>query len=87
MVVHVRSPFLRLTLPFPCAGKCVICDSYVRPSQLARVCDECNYGSYQGRCVICGGAGISDARLLVHAAYCEEMFDLKQMGHSKNLKL
>lgn len=49
-----------------CDGKCVICDSYVRPSQLARVCDECNYGSYQGRCVICGGAGISDA------FYCKE---------------
>eukprot|EP00913_Durusdinium_trenchii_P012190 g11449.t1 len=36
-----------------CDGKCVICDSYVRPSQLARVCDECNYGSYQGRCECC----------------------------------
>jgi PHD finger-like domain-containing protein 5A len=31
-----------------CDGKCV-------------VCDECNYGSFQGRCVICGGVGISDA--------------------------
>uniref|UniRef100_A0A4W6G0L0 PHD finger protein 5A n=1 Tax=Lates calcarifer TaxID=8187 RepID=A0A4W6G0L0_LATCA len=35
-------------------GKCVICDSY------------CNYGSYQGRCVICGGPGVSDAY------YCKE---------------
>ena len=42
-------------------GKCVICDSYVRPCTLVRICDECNYGSYQGRCVICGGPGISDA--------------------------
>ena len=31
-----------------------------------RICDECNYGSYQGRCVICGGPGISDAY------YCKE---------------
>jgi hypothetical protein len=31
-----------------------------------RVCDECNYGSYAGRCVICGGVGISDAY------YCKE---------------
>lgn len=49
-----------------CDGKCVICDSYVRPCTLVRICDECNYGSYQGRCVICGGQGISDAY------YCKE---------------
>jgi PHD finger-like domain-containing protein 5A len=30
-------------------GKCVICDSYVRPAVLSHVCDECNYGSYEGR--------------------------------------
>ncbi|KAF9596441.1 hypothetical protein IFM89_011270 [Coptis chinensis] len=47
-------------------GKCVICDSYVRPCTLVRICDECNYGSFQGRCVICGGVGISDAY------YCKE---------------
>ena len=44
-----------------CDGKCAICDSYVRPCTLVRICDECNYGSYQGRCVICGGPGVSDA--------------------------
>ena len=57
-----RSPHLS------CAGdgKCVICDSYVRPKQLVRICDECNYGSYEGRCVICGGIGKSDAY------YCAE---------------
>lgn len=49
-----------------CDGKCVICDSYVRPHTLVKVCDECNYGSYQGRCVICGGHGVSDAY------YCKE---------------
>jgi PHD finger-like domain-containing protein 5A len=30
-----------------CDGRCVICDSYVRPCTLVRICDECNYGSYQ----------------------------------------
>ena len=30
-----------------CDGRCVICDSYVRPSTLVRICDECNYGSFQ----------------------------------------
>ena len=44
----------------------MVCDSYVRPCVLVRICDECNYGSYAGRCVICGGVGISDAY------YCKE---------------
>ena len=44
----------------------MVCDSYVRPATLVRICDECNYGSYAGRCVICGGVGISDAY------YCKE---------------
>eukprot|EP01079_Euglenida_sp_SAG-EU17-18_P004648 gene4648-117_t len=33
-----------------CDGKCVICDSYVRPAVLVRICDECNYGSNQAAC-------------------------------------
>ena len=49
-----------------CDGKCVVCDSYVRPHTLVRVCDECNFGSYLGRCVVCGGIGVSDA------FYCRE---------------
>ena len=36
------------------------------PATLVRICDECNYGSYAGRCVICGGVGVSDAY------YCKE---------------
>lgn len=55
-----------------CDGKCVICDSYVRPNGLVKVCDECNYGSFQGRCVICGGTGISDAY------YCKECVQLEK---------
>ena len=47
-------------------GKCVVCDSMVRPCTLVRICDECNYGSYQGRCTVCGGPGVSDAY------YCKE---------------
>ena len=43
-----------------CDGKCVICDSYIHPCTLVWVCDECNYGSFQGWCVICGGVGSSD---------------------------
>jgi len=36
-----------------CDGRCVICDSYVRPCTLVRICDECNYGSYQvGTCIV-----------------------------------
>lgn len=32
-------------------GKCVVCDSYVRPCTLVRICDECNYGSFEVNCV------------------------------------
>ena len=68
-------------------GKCVICDSYVRPCTLVRICDECNYGSYQGRCVICGGPGVSDAY------YCKECTIMEKdvscalfFVHKKNLQ-
>ncbi|XP_025208593.1 PHD finger-like domain-containing protein 5B [Melanaphis sacchari] len=49
-----------------CDGKCVICDSYIRPSAKVRICDQCSYGSFQGRCIICGGIGTADAY------YCKE---------------
>jgi PHF5-like protein len=32
-----------------CEGKCVMCDSLVRQTTAARICDECNYGSFQVR--------------------------------------
>ena len=35
-----------------CDGKCPVCDSYVRPCVLVRICDECNYGSYQVRACV-----------------------------------
>ena len=53
-------------------GLCVICDSYVRPCTLVRICDECNYGSYQGRCTICGGPGVSDAYYCKECTICEK---------------
>jgi len=31
-----------------------------------RICDECNFGALEGRCVICGGPGSADAY------YCRE---------------
>ncbi len=50
-----------------CDGRCIICDSYVRPSTAVRVCDECNFGVLAGRCIVCGnGGGSSDAY------YCKE---------------
>lgn len=44
-----------------CEDKCVLCDSYVNASTLVRICDDCNYGNNQGRCIVCGGIGVSDA--------------------------
>ena len=42
-------------------GRCPICDSYVRPTTLVHICDECAFGAAAGKCIICGGQGISDA--------------------------
>lgn len=85
-----------------CEGKCVVCDSLVSQTTEARICDECNYGTFQvrsfvfnfekdaaavrhhcgetsregtdigfmlsflqplakGKCIVCGGAGVSAA--------------------------
>lgn len=53
-----------------CDGKCVICDRYINHAfkdiVAVRLCEECNYGSGEGRCVMCGGPGVSDA------FYCRE---------------
>lgn len=38
-----------------CDGKCPVCDSYVRPTTLVRICDECSFGNYQNKCAVCGG--------------------------------
>ena len=51
--------------PSPYHGMCAdasrmvspVCDSYVRPETLVRICDECNFGTYGGRCIICGSPG------------------------------
>ena len=48
-----HSPLRSLTVGRLCAkcdGHCVICDSYVRPATLVRICDECNYGEKTARC-------------------------------------
>ena len=55
-----------------CDGRCVLCDSFVKQHALVRVCDECNYGSFAGRCVVCGGKGVADAY------YCKECTALEK---------
>eukprot|EP00161_Ancyromonas_sigmoides_P010715 TRINITY_DN2693_c0_g1_i2.p2 TRINITY_DN2693_c0_g1~~TRINITY_DN2693_c0_g1_i2.p2 ORF type:complete len:111 (+),score=3.44 TRINITY_DN2693_c0_g1_i2:73-405(+) len=49
-----------------CEGRCVICDSYVNPCVVVRICDECNFGQGEGQCVVCGSRGTADA------FYCRE---------------
>jgi PHD finger-like domain-containing protein 5A len=55
-----------------CDGKCPVCDSYVRPTAVVRICDECAFGNFAGRCIICGGHGIADA------FYCYECTRLEK---------
>ncbi|KAK2963857.1 putative Pre-mRNA-splicing factor ini1 [Blattamonas nauphoetae] len=47
-------------------GRCPICDSMTRPTTLAYICDECNFGSRKDKCVVCGANGSCDAY------YCKE---------------
>ena len=49
-------------------GQCVAwhCDSFVNPCEPAYICDECNYGSFAGRCLVTGEIGVADAY------YCSE---------------
>jgi len=55
-----------------CNGKCPICDSFVNPSVLVRICDECDYGQQEGKCVICGAAGVADAFYCRECVQCEK---------------
>ena len=55
-----------------CDGRCPICDSYVNPKVAVHICDECNYGTHQGRCVVCDAPGTSDAY------YCRECVALEK---------
>ena len=56
-------------------GLCCVCNSFVNPEKVVHICDECNYGSHQGRCVICGNQGVTDAK------YCRECV---QLGNDRN---
>lgn len=44
-----------------CDGRCVICDSYVNPSVIVRICSECDFGSNNNKCIICSNPGNNDA--------------------------
>lgn len=51
-----------------------VCDSYVRPETLVRICDECNFGTYGGRCIICGSPG----KLDLSSTFFEDLLTLKE---------
>ena len=53
-------------------GTCPICDSYVRPTTLVRICDDCAYHVGEGgKCIICGGVGVSDAYYCAEYQTCQ----------------
>ena len=49
-----------------CDGKCPVCDSFVHPTERVKICDECSFGSQEGKCIVCGGPGEPEA------FYCRE---------------
>jgi PHD finger-like domain-containing protein 5A len=55
---HVKSVMANVSFVIP----------FVNPSTIVHVCEECNFGTLLGRCVVCGGGvGVTDAY------YCREL--------------
>ena len=44
----------------------------MNPDTVVRICDECNYGTFAGKCIVCGNAGVADAH------YCRECTALEK---------
>jgi len=45
-----------------CDGRCPICDSYVKPFSLVRICDDCSNQSLNNeKCIVCGYPGKNEA--------------------------
>lgn len=68
-------------------GRCVACDSMVRPAAPARVCDGCSggggggggHGSRSERCLVCGaGAGEGGAAAVADAYYCRSCVQMEK---------
>lgn len=36
-----------------CEGRCPICDSYVKPTTLVKICEGCNFGHLANKCILC----------------------------------
>ena len=53
-----------LNVSDPCSCS-PVCDSYVRPETLVKICDECNFGTIGGRCIICSSPGAYTDLLLL----------------------
>ena len=47
-----------------------MCDSFVHPTEKVRICDECSFGVLEGKCIVCGAQGESEAY------YCMECCQL-----------
>lgn len=54
----------------------------MRPAAIVRICDECNFGNYGGKCIVCGGQGVSvrysDILHRKDAYYCAECTRLEK---------
>lgn len=55
-----------------CDGRCVICDSYIRPTKLVRICDECDFGANNNKCLICASNASNEAY------YCKSCVTLEK---------
>ena len=67
-----RTGFGRGRVCIKCDGRCVLCDSFVHQAIKVNICDECNFGPEQGRCIICNNKGVSDAYYCSHCVSLEK---------------
>lgn len=57
-----------------CDGRCPCCDSYItnESKAMARVCDDCSFGNFSGKCILCGNKGVSDAYYCLECVQTEK---------------
>lgn len=57
-----------------CDGRCPVCDSFVKPTEKVRVCQECSLDFLMTKCILCGNKFDEG----VDAYYCLECVRLEK---------
>ena len=61
-----------------CDGKCPICDSFVKPTEQVRICQDCSQGHLSNKCILCANNLGENNENGVLAYYCLECVRLEK---------